>query len=105
MRQCLLLGFVVFAFGLAARQLQGELSSFALAHLVVGAASLLAGALLAVRGLRRGDGSSAGRRSSSAWATTTAARTDVTDGSKRGTATTCTSTPAAIRRLRACCTR
>lgn len=63
MRACLLLGFVALAFGLGSRQLEDELSGFTLVHLVVGAASLLAAAVLAARGLRSGrlSGTPAGR--------------------------------------------
>ncbi|MBW2420603.1 MAG: Gldg family protein [Deltaproteobacteria bacterium] len=53
MRESLLVGFVALAFGLAAHQLQGEMSLFSAANLVLAAAALLAAAVLAARGLGR----------------------------------------------------
>jgi hypothetical protein len=70
MRACLLLGFVALAFGLAAHQLEGELTAFALAHVGVGVVSLLLGLVLVARRLAAasapdggGIGATAARRS------------------------------------------
>jgi len=52
MRECLLVGFVALAFGLAARQLAEEASVFVMAHLIVGLVSLAAAGALGARRLR-----------------------------------------------------
>lgn len=53
MRECLLLGFVALAFGLGARQLQGEATAFATVHLAVAALALGGAASLALLRVRR----------------------------------------------------
>jgi ABC-type uncharacterized transport system involved in gliding motility auxiliary subunit len=53
MRESLLVGFVALAFGLSAYQLQGEMSAFSGANLVLATAALLTAVALAARSLGR----------------------------------------------------